>query len=198
MLWLDDNDTILFLGERPGETAALYSLKCSSKELIRLTNHATNITSFVTTANGQVIAYASESPVATFLTESVARKGFAVTNELVTDLIRGSHGGNENDNHYLFIKRLGEDSETRIVIQGQIADRTPMSLSPDGAHLLLQTEAAHVSNTWSEYEDQYLNWFTSTPRPRWRPHQHPAVPTGRHRYRSKPSLARCANRDCWI
>jgi len=165
VLWLDDNDTILFLGENPGETAALYSLKCSSRALIRLTNHATNITSFVATANGQVIVYASESPVATFLTESVARKGLAVANELVTDLIRESHGGNENDNHYLFIKRLGEDSETRIVIHGQVADRPPMSLSPDGAHLLLQTEAAHVSNTWNEYEDQYLNWFTRHPAP---------------------------------
>ena len=45
--WLDDNDTILFLGENPGETTQLYSLKCSSKELKKLTNHATNLSSFV-------------------------------------------------------------------------------------------------------------------------------------------------------
>src|SRR5712692_1131787 len=102
VLWLDDNDTILFLGEHSGEQAALYSLKCSSKALTRLTSHATNITSFVTTANGEVIVYASEGPVTTFLTESVAQKGLAVTNELVTDLIRGSYGGKENDNHSLF------------------------------------------------------------------------------------------------
>jgi dipeptidyl aminopeptidase/acylaminoacyl peptidase len=165
VLWLDDNDTILFVGERPGEQAALYSFKCSSKALIKLTTHPTNITSFVTTANGEVIVYASESPVATFLTESVARKGFSVTNELVTDLIRGSYGGNENDNHSLFVKRLGKDSETRIAIQGQIEGYPAMSLSPDGAYLLLQTEAAHVSSTWSEYEDQYLNWFTRHPAP---------------------------------
>ena len=93
--WLDDNDTILFLGERPGEQTALYSLKCSSKELRKLTSHATNLTSFVTTASGEIIVYGSENPAATFLTESVARKGFAVTDEWVTDLIRGSYGGDD-------------------------------------------------------------------------------------------------------
>ena len=50
VLWLDDNDTILFLGERPGEQTQLYSLKCSSKELTKLTSSATYLTSFVTTA----------------------------------------------------------------------------------------------------------------------------------------------------
>jgi hypothetical protein len=165
VLWLDDNDTILFLGEHSGEQAALYSLKCSSKALTRLTSHATNITSFVTTANGEVIVYASEGPVTTFLTTSVARKGFTVTNELVTDLIRGSYGGKENDTHSLFVKRLGKDSETEIAIHGQVADDPAMALSPDGEHLLIQTEAPHVSNTWSEYEDQYLRWFTRHPAP---------------------------------
>ena len=40
-----------------------------------------------------------------------------------------------------------------------------MRLSPDGAHLLIQTEAAHVSNTWSEYEDQFLKMTYTPPVP---------------------------------
>ena len=166
VLWLDDNDTISFLGERPGEQAQLYSLKCSSKELIRLTTHATGLTSFVTTASGEVIVYTAKSSVSTFLTESTSRKGITVTNELVTDLIRGSYGGNDYDDRSLFIKRLGKDSETKIGIKGRIVDDHPeMSLSPDGAHLLIQTEAAHLSNTWSEYEDQFLKVSTLHPPP---------------------------------
>jgi hypothetical protein len=166
VLWLDDNDTILFLGERPGEEIAPYSLKCSSKELARLTSHAANMTSFVTTASGEVIVYAAKSPVSTFLTESVSRKGIAVTDEWLTDLIRGNYGGNDYDDHSLWIKRFGKDSETKIAIQGRIdIDQAEMSLSPDGAHLLVQTEAAHVSNTWSEYEDQFLKTATLHPAP---------------------------------
>jgi hypothetical protein len=134
VLWLDHNDTILFLGERPGEQTQLCSLKVSSKELTKLTSCPTNLTSFVATAGGEVTIYASESPVSTFLTESVARQGMAVTNESVADLIRGSYGGEDGD-HSLCIKRLGKDSETKIATQGRIWDDPPPSLSPHGAYL---------------------------------------------------------------
>jgi hypothetical protein len=164
VLWLDDNDTILFLGERPGEHTALYSLKCSSQELRKLTNHATNLTSFVTTANGDKVVYGAGSAVP-FLTESVSRRGIAVTNEWVTNLIRGSHEGDELNDVTLSLKQLGQETETTIATQGRILSLLPMSLSPDGAHLLVQTEATRVPNTWSEYEDKFLQMFTRHPAP---------------------------------
>lgn len=160
VLWLNDNDTILFLGEHPGEPTQLYSLKWSSKELTKLTSSATNLTSFVTTANGEVIVHTAKRPVSPFLTESVERQGIAVTSQFVTDLIRGngSYGGNELGDDSLFVTRLGQRAETKIATLGRISaiSHPKMSLSPDGAHLLLQTEATHVPNTWSEYEDQFL------------------------------------------
>src|ERR1700687_873167 len=153
--WLDDNDTILFLGERPGEQTQLYSLKCSSKELTQLTRSATYLTSFVTAANSKEIVFAAKNPVSTFLTDSAARNGIAVKGEVVIDLIRGSHGGEDYDDDSLFIERLGIAGETRITTQGRTW-ALPMALSPDGAHLLVQTETTRVSNTWSEYEDREL------------------------------------------
>jgi hypothetical protein len=163
VLWLDDNDTILFLGERAGEQTALYSVKCSSEELTKLTSHASNLTSFVTTTRGEIIVYGSESPVSTFLTQSVLRKGIVVTGESVDDLIRGRYWGDDGGRS-LLIKRLGEDSETRIKVasQGRIGDYPPygLSLSPDGAHLLIQTEVTQPPDTWSEYEDLYLKILT--------------------------------------
>ena len=158
MLWLDDNDTILFLGEGPGDRTQLYSLKCKSKELEKLTNSASDLTSFGTTGSGEVIVYAAKNPVSPFLTESVKRKGIAVTSEDVTDLIRGrsSYGGNQLDDASLFVKRLGQEAERKIATQGRISGvfAPKMSLSPDGVHLFIQTEATQISNTWSEYEDQ--------------------------------------------
>jgi hypothetical protein len=165
VLWLDDSDTILFLGEHPGEQTALYSLKCTSKELTKLTSHATNLTAFVTTAGGDEIVLAARNAVP-FLTDSVSRRGIAVTNEWVTDLIRSSYGGNEADDVTLFIRQLGKETETRIATQGRIQSLiTEMSLSPDGAHILVQTEATHVSSAWSEYEDQFLKVKTGHPVP---------------------------------
>ena len=163
VVWLDDNDTILFLGERPGGQTQLYSLKCSSNELKQLTNHATNLTSFVTTADGVQIVFAAKGPISTYLTDSVLRKGIVVTNEWVIDLIRGSYGGNDYDDDSLFIERLGKEGETKIATQGRTGTLSPMSLSPDGAHLLVQTEATQVPRLWNEYEDQYLKILSRNP-----------------------------------
>jgi hypothetical protein len=160
VFWLDDNDTILFLGEGAGDRTQLYSLRCKSKETEKLTGSASNLTSFATTGNGDVIVYAAKNPDSTFLTESVKRKGIAVTSEDVTDLLRGrgSYGRNEVDDASLFVKRLGQKTETKIVTQGRISGvfNPRMSLSPDGARLLIQTEATHIPNTWSEYDDPFL------------------------------------------
>jgi hypothetical protein len=112
VLWLDDNDTLLFLGERSGEPTQLYSLKCSSRKLTKLTSHPTDLTSLVTTANGAEIVYAARNPVSTVLTTGAARKGIAVTNEDVVDLLRGDVGGKDYDDHSLFIKRSEKGSDT--------------------------------------------------------------------------------------
>ena len=64
--------------------------------------------------------YTAKNPVSTFLTENVSRKGIAVMNESVTDLIRGSYGGDESDDDSLFVKRLGQDAATKIAIQGRL------------------------------------------------------------------------------
>lgn len=161
VLWLDDNDTILFLGERPDESTQLYSLKCSSQELAKVTSHATNLTSFVATGNGQEIVFAAKRPVSTLLTDSVARTGISVTNQWLPDLIRETQSGTNRDEDSLFIKRLGQ-GEREIAAQGLISgiSRSEMSLSLDGAHLVIQTEATHVSDTWKEYEDQFLRIHT--------------------------------------
>jgi dipeptidyl aminopeptidase/acylaminoacyl peptidase len=157
VLWLGDNDTILFLGERPGEQTALYSLKCSSKELKKLTNHATNLTAFVSAASGEKVVFSTVSPVSTLLTASVARNGIAVTSESLTNLIRGSVGGQEGDFDGLWIEQLGTGTESKLTISGTIGGGAPaMSLSPDGAYLLLQSMAPRIENAWHQYDDKFL------------------------------------------
>ncbi len=165
--WLDDNDTILFLGENAGERTQLYSFKCSSNQLKKLTNHANYLTAFVTTTSGEVIAFTAKNPVSALLTEDVARKGLAVANEEVSDLIRGSKGGADYDTDSLFVIRSGNEAEAKIATRGRILSLlSEMSLSPDGAHLVLQTEAARVSDTWGEYDSKSLKAAARHPNPK--------------------------------
>lgn len=169
VLWLEDNDTILFLGERPGEHTQLYSLKFSSKELKKLTSSETNLTSFVTTASGDVTVHTARTPASPFLTESVKRQGIAVTSADLANLIRGDEGqgGNELDDASLFVTRLGQAADTKITTLGRISAIFPpeLSLSPDGTHLLIQTEVTHISDAWAEYEDKFLQVLTRHPTP---------------------------------
>ncbi len=155
LVWMNDNDTILFLGERPGETTQLYSFKCSSKELKKLTHHATNLTSFVAAANGDEIVFAAENPALSFVNEDTAHKGINVTSELLSDLIAGKHEAGFDD-YTLFIKQAGSEAETRITTEGRVGWYSGMSLSPDGLHLVVETQATYFPDTWTEYEGEAL------------------------------------------
>ena len=54
------------------------------------------------------------------------------------------------------MKQAGSEAETRITTEGRVESYNEMSLSPDGLHLVLQTEATHVPDAWTEYDDQFL------------------------------------------
>jgi hypothetical protein len=151
--WLQDNDTILFLGEHPGETTQLYSIKSSLKELTKLTNHATNLTSFAEAAKSGEIVFAAENPEVPWVNDGTMRRGVNVTGELLSDLIAGKE---EFPASTLFIKQAGSEAETRITTEGRVVWVSERSLSPDGLHLVLQTEATHVPEIWADYDDQYL------------------------------------------
>jgi len=154
--WLDDNDTILFLGEHPGEQTQLYSVKCSSKELKRLTNHATSLVSFVATPSGDKVVFAAEDPVSTFFTGS-SRTGIIAQHQLLSDLLRGQ---TESNDYTLFIRQTGSEAESKIETQGRIEQPdVEMWLSPDGTHFLLQTEVRTITPAWGEYEEKFLQTF---------------------------------------
>jgi hypothetical protein len=155
VVWMGDSDTILFLGEHPGETTQLYSLKCSSKEFKKLTNHATNLSSFVAAAKGGEVVFAAENPELSLVNENTARHGINVTSESLSNLITEKHGG-EYDDRALFIKQGESDAETRVTTEGRVESYNEMALSPDGLHLVLLTEATQVPDIWTEYNDQFL------------------------------------------
>ena len=157
VVWLNDNNTLLFAGENPGETSQVYSIQCSSRRLMKLTNHAASLTSFVTTLSSDRIVYVAESQNSSLMNDRVSRNGFNVTNEDLTDLIRGKSRGGEGSEYSLFITQPGNRTEIKAKLEGRLdLDDPPMALSPDGTHLLIQTMASHVSESWGQYQDQFI------------------------------------------
>ena len=156
VVWMEDNDTILFLGEHPGETTQLYSFKCSTSELTRLTHHATNLTSFMVGDKGDEMVFTAEGPELPFVNEDSRRNGIVVTNELLPDLIAGKHGGKDYDEQELFVKRKGSEAETPIKTEGRVVMGGDMALSPDGSQLVVMTQATRIPDTWTAYDDPYV------------------------------------------
>jgi hypothetical protein len=159
-IWLGDNDTILFLGERPGERTQLFSVQCSSRTLHKLTNHATSLTSFSATSTGDRIVYSAERGESRFLSKQILRTGLHVSSEYVSDLVAGDFQGEFPDQE-LFAQKLGEQKPKLERIQGQIEPGEPtISLSPNGNYFVVQTEVMEVPGTWSEYNDAFLKILT--------------------------------------
>jgi len=159
IVWQDDNDTVLFLGEHQGETTQLYSVNCASKELKKLTHHETSLVSFVAASNGTVIVFVAEGPDVPFVNENTARDGIVVGNELLFDLIVGIHGGDKDADYAMFVKRAGSEVETRVTTEGRLYGDREMALSPDRLSLILTTEATHVPDDWTTYDDDGLKAF---------------------------------------
>lgn len=152
--WLEDNETILFLGSQGTESTQLYSLRCSSGELRRLTGHRTALKSYATSASGQTIVYAADLPELQVANQTVARHGLEVTTEELPDLMMGRTASFELE---LFVKRRGELNETRLhnldPLDSGVND---LSLSPDGRYLVVKTDVEGLPKTWQQYDDETI------------------------------------------
>jgi dipeptidyl aminopeptidase/acylaminoacyl peptidase len=157
--WLSDNDTILFLGENPGETAQLYSIQCSSGTVKKLTSQPTNLVSFSSDRDGGEIVYAAEKPARSVLTDSVLRHGFVVHDEKMADLIAGEIVDMDDDVN-LFVLKPETASARPLVVPPELGGglgRIPnFFVSPDGRHLIAKLNLTKLPEAWRQYKGEAL------------------------------------------
>jgi len=153
--WLDDNDTILFLGENPEELRQLYSLKCSSRKLRKLTHHPTSILSYAANSSGDNLVILAEKPAIPLLTDQARREGIVIANQSLSNLIAGVDQGNYDDCD-LFVKTKGSSKFAPIKIEGQLPPTHPLYLSPNGRYLVILPRVSGVSQDWQAYNDDLL------------------------------------------
>lgn len=162
--WLEDNDTILFLGENPGELTQLYAIRISSNELRKLTDHNTNVTSYSTSANGEHVVYAAEKSASDLLMPDVIHYGFHIPENIdLPELIAGRVSNSGSDKCELFEKIEGQEIDRQLVVKGRLVIPSPrLFLSPDGEHLVVRTIVREIEPIWREYNDPVLemviNW----------------------------------------
>lgn len=156
--WLRDNDTILFLGENPGELTQLFEIRCSRGKLKRVTHHPTNVTSFSVSENSERIVYAAETPTRNLVTEGVVHHGFHVPADVdLAELIAGHVSEGESDGCELFVLKAGNVKYQPLKVSGSLLFPVPdLSVSPDGKHLIVKTFVRDIDPAWKEYDDPDL------------------------------------------
>ena len=150
--WSNNNDTIYFLGARGEEVTQIYSIRCSSGELTKITNHPTAVTSYAISEKDHTIVFTAETAEHELINEKVLHNGLHVAREAITDLIRGRI---HDDYHAeLFVRSQRSASEHRLKTMSPLGgELSARLLSPDGKYLIVKTDTTEVSPNWSEYED---------------------------------------------
>jgi len=150
--WLDDNATILFLGERPGETTQLYSVDCATGRVEQLTHESISLTSYSTSLNGSRVAFTLEPSSHEVIDSKVLRDGFSVSTEALSDLIAGQL---RSDGEELRVLDRHSDQSQAVPTLGLFpAGQHKLYVSPNGHYLIAMTDAMNIPEEWKLYQDE--------------------------------------------
>jgi len=162
--WLSDNQTLVFLGENPGELRQLYSFSLATRALKKKTNHPTSVVSYSVSASGDKIAYVAKEPTRSIFDSRTRREGVVVSTYWLPDLIAGRKGGGAfagGDDELFFQSPTGHTS--RVVLSSGIANAlggpcgSPACISPDGKYIVALANVMDFPRNWEEYKDIYVH-----------------------------------------
>jgi hypothetical protein len=162
--WLEDNETVAFIGENRGQVPQLYTVNVRTKGLAKLTTHATPIGNYAISANGQKVLFAADPPPRKIVdTEETRRNGIVITTQPLPDVLAGDWSSRV-EGEELFIQAAGK-AETHIPIRDFMRADFPLSLSPNGRYAVFTLMVRDVPRAWEAYQDKQIHEFATQERP---------------------------------
>jgi hypothetical protein len=160
--WQKDGETLLFLGEHPGETQQLYRFNCRTRELRMVTRSPTNVLSYGV-GGEDLIAYTAE-PLPNTDASSWQRLGRPISTQLITDVMLGRPDEEWSDHVRVVLQHEGhpEGSSTlaeKFLMPFPGPDDQPV-VSPDGRYVLLLTLGEDIPASWRDYLDSRMQKWT--------------------------------------
>ncbi len=153
--WLD-NETVVFLGEGPGQLQQVYTFNLNTRLLSTLTESPTNVLAYAIALGGKRLVFAAEAPAESVLTPKARKEGIRVSgSDSLTDLIMGH--GTYRGRPELFLRKE-DNSCIPIQTKGPVSpylSGEPV-LSPDGRYLVVRTQTRDLPQVWKEYTEPFL------------------------------------------
>jgi dipeptidyl aminopeptidase/acylaminoacyl peptidase len=165
--WLNDNETVAFLGEDAGGTPEVYSLNTKTKHLVKLTHHSTAVVAYDISSNGKTIVFESvPRRTATSATQEARRDGVVISSRSPSDLFLSECNEIQDldrADKELFVQHV-PGGASKIALADQLAEILPLLVSPDGRYAVLETYAAHIPPYWAAYRDTLLHPYIIEPK----------------------------------
>jgi dipeptidyl aminopeptidase/acylaminoacyl peptidase len=153
--WLSDNETLLFLGEGPGELSQVYELNVRTRRLTKRTTAVLPITDYDCSSDGKIILFRAEARYGQVNVpdeEQVRRQGVVITDQSLQDLIAGRYG--QRDLGEVFVQRPGDPLVRLPIPNGRYVRGGALSISPNGKYALVRAnlKVSALSKRWAEYD----------------------------------------------
>jgi dipeptidyl aminopeptidase/acylaminoacyl peptidase len=170
--WLSDSQTILFVGENPGEISQVLQLDVRTRRLITRTSSLVPISAYDCTPDGRTVLFEADIPHDHSPSpgeEQVQRNGIVIAGQTLQDLLAGRYG-QPNWGQQLFLQEEGRPPLNLPIPEGNyVFGADSLSLAPNGRHALVRTNlmVKALSSNWAEYDyghdSAYLHIFFDLP-----------------------------------
>ena len=158
--WLVDNETIVFLGENPGETPQIYSLNIKSRKLRKLTNHHTPIVAYGISRSGDRIVFEAHPPsVKKIDTPQARRSGIVISGGYPDNILTEDCGTERNDRSEQLYVQGRDGVASHIETVDFLSDWEPLSVAPNGRFALVSVYLKNVPREWAQYQDEILRRY---------------------------------------
>ncbi len=152
--WLADSETLVFLGENPGECSQIYEFNIRTRVLRKRTNHPTAITDYDITLDGSAIAYVAEPPEQWPVPkEQESGREVVISGQELGNILAGHHF--QPAGQQVFWKRFDEPARAIPVGAGYFVPETKVSWSPTGRYLVFPALVRDLQSRrdWESYDD---------------------------------------------
>ena len=155
--WLNDSETLVFLGENPGEPSEVYSFDIRTRLLKSLTHLSTAIVNFDATDDGGAIVFVADPPAKKpECTEQISCKGIVINDQDLAGILEGNYS--QRDGRQVFWQQLGA-SPLRVPVGDEyFVSASTLSLSPDGRYLIFPAfiRDIHSHPAWASYQNRVM------------------------------------------
>jgi len=147
--WLDDNETLVFLGEKPSKLPQVCTFNIKTRRFDEITSHATEIRSYDISSDGRTLVYQALAPKASAgQTDRFNRNGVIISGQSLPSLMTNAY---EQEGEEIFLKRRGSSPLQVPINTNFVARGLPISLSRDGRYALIHVATRNVPAGWARY-----------------------------------------------